>query len=434
MRPALAALLALMAGTAAAENWPAWRGPRGDGVSSEPDVPLHWSEKQHLAWKTRLPEWGDSTPAVWDDAIFVTSQQDDNNLLLRIDRHSGAIQWTVTVGSGTASRAPVVAKKGDERRSQKFHGIHNLASPSPVTDGHVVACHFGNGDVAVCDFAGHLLWKRNLQDDYGPYTIWWGHANSPVLWRNLLISVCMQDSLSDLGGPVSPSYVVAHDLRTGEVAWKTMRMTGAIDEACDSYTTPLLVPRGDETELILMGGRQLDAYDPATGRQRWVLPNLQGSRNVSGPTVAHGVIYATQGMRGAILAVKPGAAGELAADAVLWRFDQGTPDACTPVVAQDRLFCITDDGIAKCLDARSGELQWKQRLPGEYRASPIAAAGRIYFLNTAGLCTVVEASPRYQVLASNELEDMTVASPVVSGGRLLVRGKQHLYCIVEPRP
>ena len=170
---------------------------------------------------------------------------------------------------GQVERIPVVGKIGDARRSQKFHKSQNMASPSPVTDGKLVVVHFGNGDLAAYDFDGKQLWQRNLQKDYGNYTIWWGHANSPVLYDNLVISICMQDSCADLPGKPSPSYVVAHDKRTGREVWKTLRMTAATHESCDSYTTPILWKNGERTELVVLGGQMLDAYDPATGKQLW---------------------------------------------------------------------------------------------------------------------------------------------------------------------
>ena len=204
-----------------AENWPQWRGPRGNGVSRESSVPVFWSEEREIAWKCPLPEWGDSTPAIWDDSVFVTSHTNDGRLLLlHIGARSGAILWTQQVGSDAAPRGDV------QRKRQQFHAWHNLATPSPVTNGKVVIVHFGNGDLAAYDFNGGQLWKRNLQADYGPYTIWYGHANSPVIFDDMVISVCLQDSLADLQDKPVESYVAAHDLATGRRRWKTPRMTG----------------------------------------------------------------------------------------------------------------------------------------------------------------------------------------------------------------
>lgn len=408
---------------AAAEDWPAWRGPRGDSTSLESGLPVVWSSELGIAWKTPLPEWGTSTPAIWGDAIFVTTQAQDDLLLLKLDRRSGAIAWTQKVGQAATPRT------GPKREKQKFHQLHNLASPSPVANGELVVVHFGNGDLAAYDYEGKLHWRRNLQDDYGTYTIWWGHANSPVLYRNLVISACMQDSLADVTEKQANSYLVAHDLDTGKERWKSQRMTGAAAEEGDAYTTPILVDVEGQRQLIVMGANQLDAYDPATGEQIWYLPSLVGGRTVTGPTPGDGLIYVTRGMRGALLAVKLGGEGKLPTSDIVWKQEKGTPDSPCPVVWKDLLLSVTDDGIARAFDAATGHLHWTQRLKGDYKASPLAADGRVYFLNTTGVCTVVAAAKRFEKLAENELPDSTLASPAAAGGQLFIRGRQALYCL-----
>jgi outer membrane protein assembly factor BamB len=407
-----------------AADWPQWRGLEGTGVSHEKGVPIVWHEQRSIVWKCPLPPWGDSTPAIWGDAIFVTTHTaDDKLLVLRIDKKQGNIIWTRQVGTGTASRDAA------KREAQKFHKWQNLASPSPVTDGRVVVAHFGNGDLAAYDFDGQQLWKHNLQEEYGAYTIWWGHANSPVIAGDTVISVCMQDSLADLRAKFVESYVIAHDLRSGTVRWKIARITKASAEECDAYTTPLLCQLNGMAQLVVMGGNQLDAYDPVSGRQLWFLPGLVGGRTVTGPTVANGLVYATRGMRGPLIAVKPKGEGELTFRDIAWTYKEGTPDSCCPVVWNDLLFMVADNGIVRCLDAASGNLKWSERLKGEYKASPVAADGRVFFLNTDGLCTVVSAAPRFDKLVENQLNDQTLASPAISDGRIYIRGQKSIYCI-----
>jgi outer membrane protein assembly factor BamB len=427
-----ALLVLLLVTTARAGNWPQWRGPTGDSVSGETGLPLKWDEKTHVIWKCPLPGEGASTPAVWDDAVFLTAQDGDRLLLLRIEKATGRLVWTQQVGNGVPARKPGKGPPGADRRQQKFHNLHNMASPSPVTDGERVVVHFGNGDLAAYDFAGKRLWLRNLQKDFGTYTIWWGHANSPVLFDDLVISVCMQDSLADLDGEPALSYLVAHDKRTGVEKWRTVRKTLAQAEQCDAYTTPVFRRGKDRLELVVMGGNQLDAYDPATGRQLWCLPGLNGGRLITGPTVAGNRIYTTQGMRGPLLAVRPERSGQLPPGVLDWKEPKDTPDSSSPVVWHDLIFWITDRGLAQCHDARTGEVKWKERLPGDYKASPLAADGRIYFLNLAGLCTVVAAAPKFEKLAENQLSAETIASPAVSDGRLYLRGRKMLYCIGGP--
>ena len=415
---------------ARADNWPQWRGPEGNGTSRETRLPLAWDNTSGIVWKCPLPEWGNSTPAIWDNAIFVTTQADEMKLLLlKINKKSGQIEWTREIGEDVAQHLPTQTHQGQQRRRQSFHESNNLASPSPVTDGQRVVVHFGNGDLAAYDFDGNPLWQHNLQKDYGDYTIWWGHANSPVLYENLVISVCMQDSCADQPGELSPSYIVAHDVRTGREQWKTMRMTGAKAEDCDSYTTPLLWKNGDRQELVVMGGQVLDAYDPTAGTRLWYLPELIGSRTISGPVAAEGTIYITQGMRKPLLAVQPGGEGKRTRKDVAWQFDQGTPDSPTPVVWGQSVFLVSNDGVAHCLDAATGRVLWKEHVKGGYRASPLAADGRIYFLNTKGLTTIISASSRLNRLTENQLDDETLASPIVSDGRIFIRGRKALYCI-----
>jgi outer membrane protein assembly factor BamB len=250
-----------------------------------------------------------------------------------------------------------------------------------------------------------------------------------VLCGDLVISICLQDSCADLPGKPSPSYVVANDLRTGKERWKMPRMTAATRENCDSYATPILWKNGDRLEVVVLGGQVLDAYEPVTGKLCWQLPGLLGSRTITGPVAANGMIFATQGMRQAMLAVRPRGDGRRTREDVAWQLGQGTPDSSTPVVSGKSLYLVTNDGIARCLDVNTGRVQWKERLKGEYRASPVAADGHIYFLNTQGLTTVVTASTRFNRLAENALADDTLASPAFSDGRIYIRSWKTLYCI-----
>ena len=413
--------------TARAGDWPQWRGPEGNSVSTESGLPTQWGEQKNVAWKTPLPEWGTSTPAIFGDAIFVTSEADGELLLLRIDKNSGRVVWQKHVGSGRANRK----QPGSGSRTAKFHNLHNMASPSPVTDGERVIVHFGNGDLASYTVDGREEWRRNLATDYSPYTIWWGHANSPVLFGDAVISVCMQDSLEGVRSELAPSYVVAHDKRTGKVLWKTMRMTQADAEQCDAYTTPVLFSKAGHTQMIIMGGNELDAYDPTDGKRLWQLPGLVGNRTITGPTVADGMVYATCGARGALEAVKLGGSGRLdAAKAVAWKYADSTPDTPCPVVWKDDLFLVSDNGVATCLDAHSGKRLWRNRLSSrDVKSSPLAADGHIYFLGRDGVCTVVDASAGFRVVSANRLDDEFEASPAVSGGRLYLRGRRSLYAV-----
>jgi outer membrane protein assembly factor BamB len=425
-------VLSLSFTTLSADNWPQWRGPTGDGVSRETSVPVTWSESHGVRWKAALPEWGTSTPAIWENAIFVTSHVENRDLvLLRLDADRGQGQWTRRVGTGSVDAETTIRKSAEKRGRQQFHHGHNLASPSPITDGKIVVVHFGDGELAAYDFDGQQLWHRDLQSDYGPYTIWWGHANSPVLFGDLVISVCMQDSCDDLQQTPAASYVVAHDKRSGEPVWKTMRMTGSAAEHCDAYTTPLLRSAASRTEVVVMGGEVLDAYDPITGQKLWQIPEMQGNRVIPTPVARAEWIYAIRGMRGPLVALRIDGQEPVSTKDIAWQFDQGTSDSPSPVLAGNRLLMITNNGIAHCFRADSGELLWKERLPGEYRASPVVADGKVYFLNMEGLATVVAASDDFALLSKNQLDANTIASPAFADGRIYIRSHKWLYCL-EP--
>jgi outer membrane protein assembly factor BamB len=206
-------------------------------------------------------------------------------------------------------------------------------------------------------------------------------------------------------------------------------MTGAMAEQCDAYTTPLLTSVQGEPRLIVMGGNQLDAYDPRNGRQIWRLPQLTGGRTVTSPTIAGETVFATRGKAGSLLAVALGGSGELSRHDILWSDDQGTPDSCTPVAHRTLLFTISDRGIARWCDTDSGHLHWKQRLPGEYKASPVYCEGRVLLLNMEGTCTVISAASRFTKLVENRLNDRTIASPAIANGHIYIRGHKNLYCI-----
>jgi outer membrane protein assembly factor BamB len=411
-----------LADSVSAENiWPQWRGPTGDSVALAQELPTRWSKTENVIWKTPVPGWGNSTPVIWLDAVFVTTQQDERLLLVRLDRKSGQVVWQREVGKGTPRR------KG-ELGNLRFHDEHNMATPSPVTDGRHVWVHFGNGDLACYDFAGEQVWALNLVQKYGSYTIWWGHGNSPVLAGDLLISVCMQDPKG--GGR---SYVVAHDKRTGQEKWLVERDTGAKAEPADSYTTPVLYRHGGQTELIVFGGNVLDAYEPQSGRRLWHCDAFKGNRVISGPTLAGDTVYAVQGMRGPLFAVRAGGSGNVTATHVRWQYTKGTPDAASPLVANGLVFLATNDGFGVCVDAATGREQWRERLGKAFRASPLAAGGKVYFFAKEGKCTVVEAARQFKVVSQATLDEELIASPAVAAGDLFLRTREHVYCIGSMR-
>jgi outer membrane protein assembly factor BamB len=405
--------------TAPTDVWPQWRGPTADSVTATRGLPTRWSKTENVVWKAPIPGWGVSTPAIWKDAIFLTTQVDDKIMyLVRVDRKTGKIVWQRETGQGMPKRKGPV---GNLRNMDES----NFASPSPVTDGTHVWVHFGNGDYQCWDFAGDKVWGINLLEQLGPYTIWWGHANSPVIVGDLLISVCIQDPKG--GGK---SYVVAHEKLTGKQRWYTPRDTGATGEPGDSYTTPLVHRTGGRTEVIIFGGNVLDAYDPASGKQLWTAKPFTGNRVISGPTLIGDTVYAVQGMKGPLFAIKAGGDGDVTKSNVLWKYvNNGNPDAASPVFANGFVFLATNPGTAVCVDATTAKEMWKERIGDGFRATPLVAEGRVYFFTKEGKATVVEAAREFKVVAQSDLGEEIIASPAVASGDLFVRTKGHLYRI-----
>ena len=414
-------------------NWPSWRGPNGNSVSSSKLLPTKWSDKENIAWNVPVVGDGASSPCIWGDSVFLTAQDGEKLMALKFDFKTGKNLWSKELSTGEAIRDPLRGKPGDQRRRQKFHKLHNLASPSPVTDGKAVVFLFGNGDLACANFEGTILWKKNLQKDQGVFTIWWGYANSPLIHDNLVICTVMQDSLDDLEGEKAQSFLIAYELNTGKEVWKTPRKTIAKAESCDSYTTPIYHKAANQTQIIIMGGNQLDAYDPNTGKQLWKKEGLNGGRTITGPTIEQNTVFATQGMRGPLVAIKLDKSSGLPTnEKAAWEYTKNTPDSCCPVGTNGLIFIISDNGFAQCLDANNGTSYWNERIGGDYKSSPIACNGKIYFTNLEGVCTIVEATKTFTVVAKNILGEGVIASPAVSRDHLLIRTRKSLICIGNP--
>lgn len=414
-------------------NWPSWRGPNGNSVAVSNSLPTKWSDKENVAWKIPIVGDGASSPCVWDDSVFLTAQDGEKLLALKFDLKTGKNLWSKELSTGETIRDPLRGKPGDQRRRQKFHKLHNLASPSPVTDGKTVVFLFGNGDLACSNFEGTILWKKNLQRDQGVFTIWWGYANSPLIHSNLVICTVMQDSLEDLEGEKAQSFLIAYDLSSGKEVWKTQRKTIAKAESCDSYTTPIYHKTANQTQIIIMGGNQLDAYDPNTGKQLWKKEGLNGGRTITGPTIEQNKVFATQGMRGPLVAFDiDKSSGIPTSEKPVWEYSKNTSDSCCPVGTNGLIFIVSDNGFAQCLDATNGTSYWNERLGGDFKSSPIACNGKIYFINLDGICTIVEATKTFTVVEKNSVGEGVIASPAVSQDHLLIRTRKSLMCIGNP--
>jgi outer membrane protein assembly factor BamB len=395
-----------------AENWPQWRGPNLNGVSSEKNLPARWTTEENITWKLALPAWSGSTPIIWGEKIFLNVAEGDNLYLWCVDRRAGTPLWKKLLGSGNT-----------KMRKQ------NMSSPSPVTDGASVYVMTGTGSLKGFDFSGNELWARDIQKDYGRFGLNWGYASSPLLYQDSLYVQVLHGMRTD-----DPSYVLRVDKKTGKTVWKVERPTSAITESPDSYTTPALLSYAGKVEIVITGGDCVTGHDPATGKELWRANGLNPEnhpfyRIVASPVVYEGIVYAPTRVK-PLLAIRGGGRGDITETHKLWSFANG-PDVPTPVTDGKYFYIVDDRGVVWCLDAKSGQAIWgPQRIKsGTYSSSPVLADGKIYITNEDGLTTVIKAGPKFEVLAENDLNDYCLSSPAISDGQIFIRTTQHLYCI-----
>ena len=415
--------------------WPQWRGERHDGISEETGLPTTWNEQtgENILWMTPITPWGVSTPVIWGDKMFFTSQTAEKELVLMcLDRLMGEELWRQTVGMSDYEYRELdydAPRVGTTRKQQLLHFEHNQASPSCVTDGEMVICHFGNGDLAAFDMNGEPLWKRNLQEMYGTFTICWGHANSPVLFEGFVIVPVLQDPCMGLGEADVDSYLVAFHKKTGEVAWRTLRNTGVDYKLSDAYiSTPIREVNG-EPRMLAVAGLCADAYDPRTGERIWWYPDLAGDRCISSPIFAGELGIFIQGMRRGVVAIPLTKTGKLAEEEVVWEYGRNCPDSSTPIFYDGKLFMVSNDGIAQCLEAETGRVLWTKRLQGNHRASLVAADGKVFFTSVRGRTVMTAVSGEEEELGVGQVEDVTYAAPVIVDGKIYLRGREKMYCI-----
>jgi outer membrane protein assembly factor BamB len=396
----------------ATENWPEFRGPRGDGWAEGSDPPLHWSETHNVRWKVDIHGKGWSSPVIWEQQIWLTTATEDGKQMYAVcvDRETGRIVHDILVF---------------ENEHPRFcHPTNSYASPTPVVEAGRVYVSFGSYGTACFDTAtGQRLWqRRDLPCDH-----WRGPGASPVLYEGRLFIPFDGYDLQ---------YVVALDKLTGDTVWKRDRN---IDYGTDdgdlkkAYCTCHVLTHNGRTQLICPSAAETISYDPATGDEIWRVRH-GGMNTATRPLYAHGLVYVTVGdsvgeVKPTLLAVRPEGSGDITAQGIAWKTDKTAPKRPSPLVVDDLLFTINDEGVAMCLQATTGELMWRKRIAGNYRASPIYAAGRIYFANLEGDVTVIAAGREFQQLAENHLEHGFQASPAVQGNALFLRTTARLYCI-----
>jgi outer membrane protein assembly factor BamB len=405
MRTAAAVLSFVLACGAAlaGQDWPQFRGPGGQGHSTERGLPLEWSEAKNVAWKAAVPGRGWSSPVVSGGRVWLTTAtavgRDTSLRLLAFDVEKGTQALDVEVFK---LRGPLLNPKNSH------------ASPTPIVDGDRVYVHFGAEGTAAVSTAGAILWKTKL-----PYQSQHGNGGSPELAGDLLIVNC--DGFDE-------SFVAALDTRTGKTRWRTDRR----QPSSQAYSTPLAIHAAGRDQIVSVGAFNTVAYDPQNGKEIWHASYAEGFSNVPRPVYGAGLVFISTGFnQPSLLAIRPDGKGDVTRTHVAWKLSRGAPLTPSPLVAGDELYVVTDNGIASCLDAATGAVRWQQRLGNSFSASPVFADGRIYFLDEDGRTTVVKAGPVFEPLAANALDGATLASMAVASRAFFIRTATHLYRIAE---
>ena len=443
----LTMMLLFLAGGAlsgASENWPQWRGPHQNGIVDATGLPLKWSLTENIQWKTELPSWSAATPIIWGDRIFVTSPSRAEPKPAQPSQESTQQQGRSRRRAGRGPGGPELflfcISKPDGKilwqreldNKNQIHRKQNDASPSPVTDGKHVWIVTGTGIVAAFDMEGKQVWKKDLQQDYGPFGHNWGYASSPLLYDGSLIIEVLHGMKTD-----EPSYIVSLNALSGQVMWKQERPTDAQRESPDAYTTPVLLEHKGQTQIIISGADYVTGHDPGTGKEIWRASGLNplnrpNYRVVGTPIINGDLIYAPTRKK-PLLALRAGGTGDISESHLVWKYEgSGGPDVPSPICDGEYLYLVDDRGMVTCLDPKTGAVVYgpETTREGIVSASPIISEGRMYILNEQGVTTVVATGPEFKILATSELDgSYTLASPAVSGKQIFIRTETHLYCI-----
>ncbi|HEV3341740.1 MAG TPA: PQQ-binding-like beta-propeller repeat protein [Pirellulales bacterium] len=381
-------------------RWPRWRGPQGDGQSTETTLPTKWG-KNDIAWKVELPGIGESSPVIWLDKLFLTTAEGaSRRSVLCLDRTSGKLLWKQTVEF--------------TGRPEELHKMNTFASPTCVTDGEVVVAFFGRGGLHAYSLDGKPLWSKELGEFNNP----WGVGASPVIVGDLVI----QNGDAD-----SDAFLAAYDKRKGKTVWNVPRPNHR------GWSTPVLLEVAGRQELVLNGHKGVAAYDPATGKELWFCASFNG-RGEPTATPGDGLVYLVNGLAGDVYAVKPGGRGDVTRSLMAWHTPRSVGrDLPSPIVIDKYVIVVSMGGIAICYDTPGGRVVWQDRLGGNFSASPIAAAGLAYFLAEDGSVTVIKPAERLDVVARNQIEpegdEVFRASPAPCEGQLFLRSDRALYCV-----
>jgi outer membrane protein assembly factor BamB len=404
-RLAIISVLLSCPGFVGAEDWPGWRGPRGDGTSCEKNLPLHWNDQENICWKAAIPGIGHSSPIVTGDRVFLTSclVNKHERLLLCLDRASGKLLWQRNVLT-----APLERK----------HKLNSWASSTPATDGrHVWVTFLQYPDlVSACyDFDGNLVWRKSPGKFYSVH----GFCSSPVLYKDLVIINGDQDA---------QAYIVALDKSTGVERWRADR-----PNRTRSYCAPLILDAAGKKQLVLSGSKCVTSYDPDTGKLHWIIDGPT-EQYVASLVYGQGLLFLTTGFpEYHNMAIRPDGVGNVTETHVLWH-EKKVPArkasyVPSPIAFDKYFYVISDQGWLSCFEAQSGRRRWMKQLGRHHSASPMLADGRIYLTDDDGITYILKAGPDFEVIARNSLNDECYSSPAISHGHLFIRTNHYLYCI-----
>lgn len=413
--PFVACLLALalvrLPMVLAAQDWPEFRGPTGQGLSDANNVPVEWDETNNVAWKVAVPGKGWSSPVLMGGRIYLTTAvgAGDATVLRAIclNAADGKVLWDTEVFRPEPAAVRIM------------HSKNSPASATPIVTPERLYCHFGHLGTAALDLSGKVVWRQESLK-YSPVH---GNGGSPALVNgDTLVFSC--DGAPD-------AFLAALDARSGDVKWKTPR--NAPTQRPFSFSTPLAIEVGGQTQVVCPTSGMTAAYDPATGRELWRVLTGTGYSVVPRPAFAEGLLFVSSGYDAAVLyAIRPeGASGDATGTHVAWQTGKGAPNTPSVLPLGGDVYFVADNGIATCADARTGKVHWTERLEGEFSASPVAAEGRVYFQSEDGVGFVVRASKSFELLAENDLGERSLASYAVTDGAMFIRTENHLWKIAS---
>jgi len=404
-------------------DWPQFRGPRGDGSADAAHPPLRWSETENVGWKVALPGRGRSSPVVQGDRLWLTTATERGIRRTRIGPDDMQTAEHVAFGAvcvdGRTGDVRWEATLRELEHPDPVHWLNSWATPTPVVEAGRLYCDFGTFGTACLDAeTGRVMWQERLPVDHQV-----GPGSSPVLYRDLLLLV--RDGRDT-------QYVAAVDKRTGRTVWRTDRppIKASSNNLKKSFSTPLLIQAAGKTQLVSPGAQWVVAYAPETGQEIWRVRHGEGFSIGTCPVFGHGLaVIGTGCFKAQLVAIRVDGEGDVTGTHVAWRSLRQVPVMSSPVLAGDELYWVSDEGMASCADASSGEVHWQERLGGAHLASPLTAAGRVYFFSQEGKTTVVTAGRSFARLAENVLAGPLVATPAMAGRRLYVRTDSHLYAV-----